>query len=165
MIVANTFIKYCNCVENTFACPTTTNTFSSCVTYGQCSGYCHACLAAHGFNYIASHVWMTCFLLRYVSQHSSSCRLAHHFCTLRTVSQWCITSCQQKAYQIWLFVWSKGSQIWQNPSRQAYLVGNVIDMLEYVIDRPKCQNLLKKNIVNTKLFLPLSHVSEAWSGH
>ncbi len=83
-------------LKNTFACPATTIMLSSNVTCGWCPDNCHAWPAINSFNYFASHTWMTCILLRHVSQHFSSCRFPCHSCMQRTMGQWCIALCQQK---------------------------------------------------------------------
>ena len=101
-----------------FSCPITLFLPPSGVTCGWCPDHFLACLAVQVLNYIASHTWMTCVLLRYVSQHSSHRRLAHLSCTKRVVGRWCIAPCQQKVYQFWLSDWSKDLQIWQNTQSQ-----------------------------------------------
>ncbi len=71
-------------MKNTLAHPTTTIMMPSHITCG-CTGHCNACFVFLSFDDFASHAWRTCILSRHVSQHSSSCRLAHHACMQRTV--------------------------------------------------------------------------------
>ncbi|KAL7469374.1 hypothetical protein ACHAXS_009634 [Conticribra weissflogii] len=44
-------------------------------------------MAFYGFNDIASHVWRTCLLPRYVSQHPTPCKLGHNSSPERAIGQ------------------------------------------------------------------------------